>query len=249
MHRPRYAIGFLLAPVLFTLVFFTFACGGGGPEQSVIQKYFASSRLRDQMTLGGMALVAFNPNTDGIVENFSVVTVGEPQVQPLHLKDLAKAYEDARKASDDLNNKKKAYQDGRPSFADDLKKYQEAERKGLKLKGKDAEFQVAWDKWREDTAEVEKKVSVAREALSSERSVADLSTNNPQNPIETTQYDGEMVTKDYTINANIQTPDGQHVKKTLVVTLQQAKLKSEKGDITGKWIVTKIKEAAAGATS
>ena len=85
MHRPRYAIGFLLAPILLTVVFVTFGCGPGGPEQSVIQKFFQSSRLRDNMTLGGMALTAFNPNTDGIVEGFSVVSVSEPQVQPLHL--------------------------------------------------------------------------------------------------------------------------------------------------------------------
>ncbi len=249
MHRPRYAIGFLLAPILFTLVFFTFACGGGGPEQSVIQKFFQSSRLRDNMTLGGMAMVAFSPTTDGIVENFSVVTVGEPQTQPLHLKELAKAYDDAKKASDELNTKKRAYQDARSTFSDDLKKLQDAERKGQKLKGKDAEFQVAWDKWRSDTADVEKKVSAAREALQGERNVADLSVANPQNPVDPTNYDGEMVTKDYTINANIQTPDGQHVKKTLIVTLQQAKLKGDKGDINGKWIVTKIKDVTAGATS
>ena len=68
MHRPRYAIGFLLAPVLFALVFTTFGCGAGGPEQNNIQKFFQSSRLRDNVTLGGMALVAFNPTTDGIVE-------------------------------------------------------------------------------------------------------------------------------------------------------------------------------------
>jgi hypothetical protein len=245
MHRPRYAIGFLLAPILFTLVFLTFACGAGGPEQSVIQKFFQSSRLRDNMTLGGMAMVAFNPATDGIVEGFSVVTVSEPQVQPLHLKDLAKAHEDAIKARNDQNKKQADWQTEHPDYT----KVVEAQRKGLKLKGKDAETQVTWDKFREESAALEKKVSEAREALSAERSVADLSTNNPANPIDPTNYDGEMVTKDYTINANVQTPDGQHVKKTMVVTIQQARLKSDKGDINGKWIITKLKDVTGGATS
>jgi len=245
MHRPRYAIGFLLAPILFTLTFFAVACGGGGPEQNNIQKFFQSSRLRDNMTLGGMAMVAFNPNTDGIVENFSVVTVGEPQVQPLHLKEYAKAHEEAVKARDEQNKKQLAWQNDHPDYT----KVVEAQRKGLKLKGKDAETQVAWEKFREDSAALEKKVSAAREQLAAERSVADLSVNNPQNPVDPTEYDGEMTTKDYTISANIVTPDGKHVKKTLVVTLQQAKLKSDKGDITGKWIITKLKDVTGGATS
>jgi len=249
MHRPRYAIGFLLAPILFILVFITVGCGLGGPEQSVIQKFFQSSRLRDNMTLGGMSMVAFDAAKDGVVEGFSVVSVSEPQVQPLKLKQLAAAYDEAAKASEDLNKRKLAYQDQRPNFNDDLKKVLEAERTGQKLKGKDAEFQAAWTKWREDTADVEKKKAAAREALSAERSVADLSTNNPANPIDPAQYDGEMVTRDYTINANVQTPDGQHVKKTLIVTLQQARLKSDKGDINGKWIVTRIKDVTGGAAS
>ena len=247
MHRPRYAIGFLLAPVLFALVFTTFGCGAGGPEQNNIQKFFQSSRLRDNVTLGGMALVAFNPNTDGIVEGFSVVSVSEPQVQPLHLKELAAAHEAAVKARDDQNKKQYAFQETLP--ADVLKRLLDAQSKGLKLKGKDAEFQVAWSKWREDGAALEKKVSAAREQLQAERNVADLSVSNPANPVDPTAYDGEMVTKDYTINANIQTPDGQHVKKTLVVTLQQARLKSDKGDITGKWIITKLNDVTGGATS
>jgi hypothetical protein len=246
MHRPRYAIGFLLAPILFTLVFITVGCGAGGPEQSVIQKFFQSSRLHDNMTLGGMAMVAFDPSKEGIVEGFSVVSVSEPQVQPLHLKELAAAQTAAEKAREEFNKKQYAYQQEHP---DELKKLLDAEGKGLKLKGKDAEFQVTWKKWREDSAAVEKKVSETRTQLQAERNVADLSTNNPANPVDPTAYDGEMVTRDYTINATVQTPDGQHVKKTLVVTLQQARLKSDKGDINGKWIVTKIKDVTGGATS
>jgi hypothetical protein len=246
MHRPRYASGFLLAPILFTLVFFTFACGGGGPEQNTIQKFFQSSRLRDNMTLGGMARVAFDPTKDGIVEGFNVVSVSEPQVQPLHLKELAATHQAAVKARDDQNKKQADWQAAHP---EEFTKAVEAQRKGLKLKGKDAEAQVAWDKFREDSAALEKRVSEARDALQTERDVADMSTNNPANPVDATQYDGEMTTREYTINANVQTPDGQHVKKTLIVTLQQAKLRSDKGDITGKWIITKIKDTTGGATS
>jgi hypothetical protein len=246
MHRPRYAPGFLLAPILFTLVFFSVACTTGGPERMILDRFFQASKLRDNVTLGGIALVAFDKNTQGVVERFSVVSVSEPQVTPLHLKDLAKVQAEAMKASEDLNKRKLAYQD---EHADELKRLLDAERKGQKIKGKDAEFQASWIKWREDTAAVEKKVSLAREELSAERSVADISTFNPQTPIDPAQYDGEMASKDYTISASISLPDGQHVTKTLVVTLQQVRLKGDKGDITGKWIITRIKDAPGGTAS
>jgi len=246
MHRPRYALGFLLAPIVFTLVFFSFACGASGPEKMILDRFFQASRLRDNVTLGGIALVVFDKNTQGVVERFSVVSVSEPQITPLHLKELAKAHAEAMKASEDLNNRKRTYQD---AHADELKRLLDAERQGQKIKGKDVAFQTSWNKWREDTAAVEKKVSLAREELSAERSVADISTFNPQTPIDPTQYDGEMASKDYTISANILTPDGQHVTKTLVVTLQQVRLKGDKGDITGKWIITRIKDAPGGTAS
>ncbi len=246
MHRPKYAIGFLLAPIVFTIAFLAAGCGGGYPEQPTLNKFFSASKLRDTVTMNNIAMVDFNKNSDGVVENFSVVSVTEPQVVPLHLKEFAKAYDEARRASDDLNNRKRAYQD---EHADELKRLLEAERRGAKIPPKDAAFQASWNKWRQDTAEIEKKVSETRQKLSAERSVADISTFNPQTPIDPTAYEGELATKDYTISANMITPDGKHVTKTLLVTLQQARLKSDKGDITGKWIITKIKEAAAGNAS
>ena len=95
---------------------------------------------------------------------------------------------------------------------------------------------------------VERKVSDAREKLSAERTVADTSVMNDQNPVDPTQYDGELATKDTTVTASVITPTGQHVTRTLVITLQQARLKGDK-PITGKWIITKIKDATPGGTT
>ena len=51
-----------------------------------------------------------------------------------------------------------------------------------------------------------------------------------------------------TIDAPVKLPSGQTAQKTLVVTLQRAELKGER-PITGRWIVTGIKDASgAGAT-
>ena len=243
MHRLRYA--FLLAPIVFTTFFFTVACGGGGIEKSTIDSFFRAARMRDNVTTGGISMARFDPRTDGQVENCSVVSMTDEQVTPLHLKALAAAQDEARKASDALNKDKLKFQG---DHTDELNRLLAAEKKGEKVKGKDVAFQTEWNKWRERTSAVEKTYSEAREKLNAERSVADLSVANSQNPIDPAQYEGEFATKDCTINANIITPDGKHETRKLIITLQQVRLKAEK-PIIGKWIITKIKDVTAGGTN
>ncbi len=242
MHRPSYAKGFLLAPIVFAVAFLTVGCGGGGAEKSAIDNFFRASKLRDNVTLGNIAMASFDPRTDGQVESTKLLSVGEEKVTPLHLKELAKAHEEARAADDEFTKKKREYQD---QHADELKRWDDARKKGLKLKGKDAAFATDWDKWVEDTRVSAKKVSDAREALEAERPAVELSVSNSQTPVDVTQYDGELASKDVTISADIITPNGQHVTKTLMVTMQQARLKGDK-PITGRWIISKITDQTAG---
>ena len=48
---------------------------------------------------------------------------------------------------------------------------------------------------------------------------------------------GEMVSKEVTIRAPIQLPDGQIARKTMNIILQRAILKGDR-EIAGRWIVT-----------
>ncbi len=242
MHRPRYALGFLLAPIVFTLFFLSAGCAGGGAEKTTIDKFFRASRLRDNVTVGNISMAQYDPRVEGQVESTSIVSVTEEQVTPLHLRELGKAADEAKKADDEFTNKKRAYQD---QHIDELNRLQAAQKKGQALKGKDSEFQREWQKWVDDTKESSKKLSDAREQLLAERGVADTSVMNPQTPVDPTQYEGELATKDYTISAEVITPTGQHVTRTLVITMQQARLKGDK-PITGKWIITKIKDVTTG---
>jgi hypothetical protein len=244
MHRLRYA--FLLAPIVFTAVFLTAGCGlGGSIEKQTIDNFFRAARLRDNVTLSNISMAQFDPRTQGQVESTSLVSISEEQVTPLHLKELAKAQDEASKASAALNKEKLAYQG---QHTDELNRVLAAEKKGQKLKGKDAAFQADWNKWRERTSTVEKTYSDAREKLAAERPVADVSVANSQNPIDPATYDGEIASKDCTVTATVNTPDGKHETRTLVITLQQVRLKAEK-PITGKWIITKIKDTTAGGTT
>jgi hypothetical protein len=246
MFRSRFATGFLLAPILFILVVSTFGCAGYS-EDPLVRKFFAAARMRDNSTLANIALTNFDPKTDGQVETFSIVSETPEQVAPLTLKAKTEAFRAAQKDEKDFTDKKRAYQDAN---ADAVKRVLEADAKGKRLGGKDGAVQAEWDKWKTETQAMAKKVSAAREAMASERPVVDLSMQNPLHPIDASDYEGVMATKDMSISANVRMPDGQSVRKNLVVTLQQARLKDDKGaDIIGKWIITKITEAPAGAKS
>jgi hypothetical protein len=246
MHRPRYATGFLLAPIVSTLVFFTLACGPSAPEKNLLDRFFSASKLRDSSTLGGIAMVAFNKADEGVVQTFSVVSVSEEQSAPLHLKALSATHQEAMKADNEFAKKMKTYQD---DHAAEIKRVLEAEAKNQKAKGKDAAIQAEWDKWRTDSKVSSKGVAEAKEKMAAERAIADMSITTRQTPLDPTAFDGAIISKDYTISANILTPANQQVKKTLVITLQRVVLNGDKGEIPGQWIITKIKDASAAGTN
>ena len=54
------------------------------------------------------------------------------------------------------------------------------------------------------------------------------------------QVDGQMVAKDVTVEAPVILPDGQTVRKTLVVTLRR-----NSGGDSPRWMVTGVRDAAA----
>jgi hypothetical protein len=54
------------------------------------------------------------------------------------------------------------------------------------------------------------------------------------------RVDGQMVTKDVTVDAVVVLPDGQTGRKTLVVTLQR-----QAGDDSSRWMVVGVRAAAA----
>src|SRR5512146_3326596 len=83
MHRSRHATGFLLAPILLTLVLGVLACSGGGPEKGLIDNFFRASRLGDAATLGGISMASYNPREQGQVTSTSVISISDERVAPL----------------------------------------------------------------------------------------------------------------------------------------------------------------------
>lgn len=243
MLRSRSTARVLLVPILFVVLASALACGGH-PQGSVVRKFFVASRMGDATTLANLAMTTFDPATHGQVESLSIVSETPEEVVPLELKSLVEAYRAAQKEEEEFTSRWDTY---RQVNREAIRTVRAAEAKGLKLKGKDGAVQEELAKWTADGEALTKKVSDARAAVARVRPLVELSVRNPLRPIDATAHEGELATKDMRISANVKMPDGRSVKKDLVVTLQQARLKGPKGDIDGAWIITKITEAQGGA--
>ena len=244
MHWPSFRPLAVLATTLAPLALTMTACSSA-PEKPLLQQFFTASRLRDNTTLANFAAVSFHPTEDGIVESFSITNVTPEQRQPLHMRELAKAHDEARSADEEFSKRKKAYQD---ENMDAIERVLKTERQKGRLSGQDAEVQASWTKWRDETAQSAKRVSDARSKVAAARAIAEVSVSSPGKAIDVTKYDGEMVSKDVTVDAQVKLPSGESTQKTLVITVERALLKTESGETAGRWIITRIKDTATGAT-
>jgi hypothetical protein len=244
LFRPKSTSLLLLGLVSLALV--TVACSSS-EEQQLLSKYFQASRLRDNTTVGNIATVQFSPTEDGIVQSFSITKTSPDQTRTLQLKQLKAAEETAQKEDEELNKQKKEYQDANLST---IERVLQAERQGTKLKGKDLEVQAAWTKWREDVAEHSKKLADAREALSKERALAELSVFDSRNPVDVTAFDGDLVTKDMILKAKVKKGESAAADEDLHVRMERVELKNGPGGkaISGRWIITHVSPADDGKT-
>jgi hypothetical protein len=239
-------------PIAASLTISTLVLAWGcsaSPEQPILNQFFTASRLRDNTSLNNLTMVSFEPHTRGTVTSFDIVGVTPEERKPLGLKALAEAHNSAKADDAAFTRRKEEYQN---ENLEAIQRVLKADREKTTLRGKDAEVQAAWSKFVQDGVAVSRKVSEARRKLASESGLVDLSINGGSNtPIDITKYDGDLMSKDVTINAVVKQPSGETAPKTLIVTMQRAVLKGDR-DITGRWIIAAIKDAAgspAGKTS
>jgi hypothetical protein len=236
MVRPN-ATRRLLAPMLVAVAVLAGACGGH-PEEAQLQQFFRASSLGDNQSLASFAAVNFDPKTDGAVSSFTIVTVSEPRVEPLKIKDLAKALDDALAADKAFTDRKRTYQDAHIDAIDRILKADA----NKKLSGPDLTVQTEWTRWREETLASSKNVSDARSQLSKARSIPELSLSTPNSPApDLSKEEGQMESKDVAIAATVRMPDGSTAQKNLVVTMQRALIKATPADKTGRWIFAAVK--------
>jgi hypothetical protein len=228
----------VLALLVAPLVLLVSACGGGGAEETLIRAYFQAARFDDRQSLANIAMYAWNTSELGAVSRPSVESVSEEQRRPLRMKDLSQVLADAQQADEEFTEEKIAYQDENMAA---IQRVLDAEAEEEDVRRADREVQEAWTDWRDRTMEHTKMVSDARAELSAEQGEAELSMFDQTNPIDVTQYNGELVTKDVVVSARVER-DGNETEETLTVTLQQAILTEVDDGMPreGRWVIRNI---------
>ena len=211
-------------------------CGVGGQEASLIRNFFTASRVNDRATLGNIAMVSFNPQTEGTASNVSVESVSEEQRRPLRMRQLAAAVTEAQESQQQLAGEMKVYQG---ENLDAIARVIEAERANEDVGAGDRDVQEAWTKWRDESQGLSRSVSEAESALSDESAVAQVSAFDPQNPIAVQELDGELVTKEVSFTASIER-DGSSEERMMQITLQKVELDGPDGLIDGRWVISNI---------
>src|SRR5918993_1402699 len=207
------------------------------PEEKLVKDFFRASRLRDNAALGSFATTSFDPNRQGQVTEFKVLSVSAEHSSPLSLKQYDTAFAEATASHKAFARDKYSFQQANLSA---IRRIEKLESGNAPVPKRDATVQATWSKWRDDELRHLKAVSDARVSLSRAKSVAQLSLSKPNGPVpDMTNLTGNVVDKDVAIDAAVKLPDGQTVRKSLVVTASRAIMKDEKGEtLTGRWIIT-----------
>jgi hypothetical protein len=235
---PRRFVLTVAVAIATVSVLATAACSGYSAEQQIVRKYFQANQLRDQSTVGNVATVEFDPLTDGVVQRFTITGVSEERRKTLNIRQYAEEFKKAKEDNEAFTKEVNKYQ---KDNAQEIDRVTKAASQNKSLRGKDAELHTSWTKWVADRVEHTHKLTESRRKLSAETRVAELSTFNSLKPIDVTEYDGELISKDVTLDATIKKPDGAVVNRTLVVTMERAVLKGAEGEREGRWIITDVK--------
>ena len=280
MSRSMVKRSLVLIAVVLSGGFLAAACGGGGDELLIARSFFQAARFDDRTSLGNMSLVPFSPQDDGIASSPGVDFVGEEERRPLQMIELNQALAETRDAETTFRADKKMYQDnneepitlaiesGRegedPSNADIRRaanawsgRTGEGAPRGGNRGRRDwfNEIRDSWSTQVSDEREWARKVSEAQNALNNERRIVDVSlydfVRDSPEAIEVIEFGGELVTKQFTVTANV-TKDDVEEERTMCFTVQKADLHNipmpsaeEEGEMTeatveGRWIITGI---------
>ena len=233
--------------VLASLVMLATGCTVA-PEEKILRDFFRASRLRDTTGLGSFAIVSFDPRTDGQVQSFEVLNIGEERRSGLSIREYTEAVEAAQEAEKAFSKEKMAYQNANLKA---IERVVRAESRKQPVTRQDTAVQSAWAKWREDAASHSRNVSEARRKLSGVRGFVELSLSTPNGPTpDVSRLEGDIVEKDITVRADVRDEQGETAEKTLVVTLARAVMREGSGEPqAGRWIVRLVRTAGEPPTT
>jgi hypothetical protein len=206
------------------------------PEQQFLTQFFRAARNRDNTTVGRMSAVELDPRTQGSVTDFEIVSISDERREPLTFKPLFEAEAKARETEKEFLKTKIEYQNANIKQIEEVLKL-EAQGEAAKFPPALQKVKAEWDKWRADIAAHARATNNAALAIKQSTGLAEASLTQPgQPPLDPKTFDGETITKDVVVDAEVRTPDGQTAQKQLTITLARV----AGGGREGRPIITKI---------
>lgn len=238
MARTRAKAIFLIAVLAGPLALLAAACARA-PEQQLLDQFFRAARARDNATLAMMSAVSIDPREKGVVDRFSITNVTDEQRTPVSLRALVEAEDQARQTEAAFGKEKQVYQDANLAVIEQVLKLERDP--AARMSPAQQSVKAEWDKWREDTTTHTRAVSGARAALSDAEGPIEASLMQPGGPaFVPAEFEGALVTKEVTVDANVVDPDGAAAPKTFTLTLQRAEGTLAGQQMEGRWIITRI---------
>jgi hypothetical protein len=236
--RTGLAIALLQAPLLLLAA----ACSSSPDEQRYLTQFFRAARARDNNTIAMMSAVEFDPREQGEVSSFEITNVTEERRTPLEFKSTIEAERKAIADENEFKKRKVEYQNANLAALETVVKLERDPK--AKMTPEQQKIKAEWDKWRADTNMFQKSTAAAKAAVMQQTGIAEASLTQPGQPtFNAEKFEGELLTKDVTLNAQVKMPDGQTVPKTLVVTIQRVVGKLDGAERQGRSIITRIQGA------
>lgn len=205
------------------------------PEQQFLTQYFRAARSRDNTTVGRMAAVEIDPRTQGSVDDFEITNVGDERREPLSFKPLFEAEAKAREEEKAFLVTKIEYQNANIKAIEQVLELEA--QPDAKLTPALQKTKAEWDTWREGIAAHARATSMAAAAIKASTGLAEASLTQPGQPaLDARTFEGETISKDVVVTAEVRSPDGQTTQKTLTITIARVAGAGREG----RPIITKI---------
>jgi hypothetical protein len=234
--RVAAAIGLTLAPVVLLA-----ACSSAPPEQQFLTQFFRAARTRDNETLARMSAVEFKPAEQGEVSSFDITSVSEERRTPLDFQSLINAQKKAEADLEEFRTRRREFEGANRSALEAIAKLEREPT--AKFNPTQQKLKEEWDKWRADARTMEKAAASAKATYMNAIGPAEASLAQPGQPaFAADKFQGELVSKDVTLNAQVK-KGSETTPKTLVVTIQRVEGTQAGAKRTGRPILTRIQGA------
>jgi hypothetical protein len=239
--RSRVRATLAIALVLTPLSILAAACSSAPREEQLLNQFFRAARTRDNETLARMSAVEFSPRAQGEVTDFEITNITEERRTPLTYKQLIDAQNRAAADEAEFRQRRVNFESANRPALEAIAKLERDP--AAKMTPEQQKLKAEWDQWRQDAQAKQKAMASAKAALSNAMGPAEASLAQPGQPAFVPEkFEGELVSKDVTIQAQVKQGDVT-TPKTLVITLLRVEGKQDGAERNGRTIIARIQGA------